>query len=32
VRVDYREGWSTVLFVLYDGERWQVRAYDRWEE
>jgi hypothetical protein len=32
VRVDYREGWSIVLFVLYDGAKWHVRAYDRWEE
>jgi len=32
VRVDYRQGWSIVLFVLYDGDTWQVRAYDRWEE
>jgi len=32
VRVDYREGWSMVLYLNTDGTNWQVYAYDKYEE
>lgn len=32
VRVDYREGWSMVLYLNTDGTSWQVYAYDKYEE
>ena len=32
VRVDYREGWSMVLYLNTDGTTWQVYAYDKYEE
>lgn len=31
-QVLYREGWSAVLYVIFDGEKWRVFRYDRWEE
>ena len=32
VRVDYREGWSMVLYLNTDGTTWQVYTYDKYEE
>lgn len=32
VKVDYREGWAMVLYLITDGTTWQVYAYDKWEE
>lgn len=32
VKVDYNEGWSTVLYLNTDGVIWQIYAYDRYEE
>jgi hypothetical protein len=32
VRIDYREGWSTAAYLIFDGGAWRVYAYDRWEE
>lgn len=32
VKIDYREGWSLVLWLITDGSRFQIYAYDRWEE
>jgi len=32
VKVTYREGWALVLYLITDGTRWQVYAYDRWEQ
>lgn len=32
VKVTYREGWAQVLYLITDGTRWQVYAYDIWED
>ena len=32
VRVNYREGWAMVLYLITDGTNWQVYAYDRWQQ
>lgn len=32
VKVDYDQGWSTVLYLNTDGVSWQIYAYDRYEE
>lgn len=32
VKVDYREGWSMILYLVTDGRTWQVYAYDRWDD
>lgn len=32
VKVDYREGWAMVLYLITDGTNWQIYAYDKWEE
>lgn len=31
VKVTYREGWAMVLYLVTDGTKWQVYAYDKWE-
>lgn len=31
VKVTYKEGWAMVLYLITDGTRWQVYAYDKWE-
>lgn len=31
VKVTYREGWAMVLYLITDGSRYQVYAYDEWE-
>ena len=31
-RIDYREGWSTAAYLIFDGATWHIYAYDRWEE
>lgn len=31
VKVTYREGWAMVLYLITDGSRYQVYAYDKWE-
>lgn len=32
VKVTYREGWAMILYLVTDGRRYQVYAYDKWEE
>lgn len=32
VKVNYREGWAMVLYLITDGSNWQVYAYDRWQQ
>ncbi|MDN5762645.1 MAG: hypothetical protein L0H41_10060 [Microlunatus sp.] len=32
VKVDYREGWAMVLYLITDGTNWQIYAYDKWEQ
>ena len=32
VKIDYREGWAMVLYLITDGTNWQIYAYDKWEE
>lgn len=32
VKVTYREGWAMVLYLITDGNRWQIYAYDQWED
>lgn len=32
VKINYREGWSMVLYLITDGTHWQVYAYDRFEQ
>lgn len=32
VKVNYREGWAMVLYLITDGTNWQVYAYDQWEQ
>jgi hypothetical protein len=31
-KINYREGWSLVLYVTSDGRGWKVTAYDKFEE
>lgn len=32
VKIDYHEGWSTILYLNTDGTTWQISAYDRYEQ
>ena len=32
VKVNYREGWAMVLYLITDGTGWQIYAYDKWED
>ncbi|MDN5764123.1 MAG: hypothetical protein L0H41_17660 [Microlunatus sp.] len=33
VKVDYREGWAMVLYLIADTDgHWQIYAYDKWED
>jgi hypothetical protein len=32
VKIDYREGWAMVLYLITDGTHWQIHAYDKWED
>lgn len=32
VKVTYREGWAMILYLVSDGRRYQIYAYDKWEE
>lgn len=32
VKIDYREGWAMVLYLITDGTNWQIYAYDKWED
>ena len=32
VKIDYREGWAMVLYLITDGTSWQIYAYDKWED
>lgn len=32
VKIDYREGWAMVVYLITDGTNWQIYAYDKWEE
>lgn len=31
VKVTYREGWAMILYLITDGTRYQIYAYDEWE-
>ena len=32
VKVTYLEAWALVLYLISDGKRWRISAYDRWED
>lgn len=31
VKVNYRQGWAMVLWLVTDGNGWEISAYDEWE-